>query len=88
MCAHSRANLRAYRGGFRGRHCCTQVHALVCTFLEPSKMMDFLVPLSKRCTREQTIVKKFASIKVRKRWFRCKKLHAKYVPIVIYVVFT
>jgi hypothetical protein len=44
----------------------TQVHPLPCTFFEPSKIMDFPVSLSKRCTGEHTVVKKFASIEVRR----------------------
>jgi hypothetical protein len=35
--------------GFRGRHSCTPVHTILCTFLEPSKIRDFLMPLLKRC---------------------------------------
>ncbi len=37
----------------------------MCTFLEPSKIMDFFMPLSKRCKKEKTIVKEFASSEVR-----------------------
>ncbi len=67
LCALSTTNNCAHRAGCRERHICTPVLILWCTFLEPSGIRTFPVPLPSRCTGDGTIVKIFASMKMRKR---------------------
>jgi hypothetical protein len=66
ICTHSRSNHRAICTGFRGRHSCTHMHALLWRLpgYHTIKMV-FRLPLLKTYTEERTIREILAFIEVR-----------------------
>ena len=65
ICTHSRSNHRAICTGFRGRHSCTHMHALLWRLSGYHTIKVFRVPLLKSYTGERTIGEILAFIEVR-----------------------